>query len=53
VWPCTNWPSYVALYKLAQTGFVCLNPIDLKLDPNSPDLIETSTSQLGEVFLLG
>ena len=38
----------VALYKPAQTGFVCPNPIDLKLDPNSPDVIETTTLQLGK-----
>ena len=46
VWPSTNRTSCAALYKLAQAGFVCPNPIDLKLDPNSPYLIETSTSQL-------
>jgi hypothetical protein len=55
--PFKNTLVCVALYKPAflcgpvqtgQAGFVCPNPIDLKLDPNSPDLIETSTLQLGK-----
>jgi len=37
----------MALYKPAQVGFVCPNPIHLELDPNSHDLMETSR-QLGK-----
>ena len=46
--PFKNTLVCVALYKPAQAGFVSLNPIDLKLYPNSPDVIKTSTSQLGK-----
>ena len=45
--PFKNTLVCVALYKPAQVGFVCPNPIHLELDPNSHDLMETSR-QLGK-----